>query len=48
MGHETAELTRFLIHHGYSVIFFWVLAEQAGIPYAVTEGDDGPHPAEPG
>ena len=32
MGHETAELTRFLIHHGYSVIFFWVLAEQAGMP----------------
>lgn len=32
MGHEAAELTRFLIHHGYSVIFFWVLAEQAGIP----------------
>lgn len=32
MGHEATELTRFLIHHGYSVIFFWVLAEQAGIP----------------
>lgn len=32
MGHEAAELTRFLIHHGYSVIFFWVLAEQAGMP----------------
>jgi len=32
MGHEAAELTHFLIHHGYSVIFFWVLAEQAGIP----------------
>src|SRR5690242_21791341 len=32
MGHEATELTRFLIHHGYSVIFFWVLAEQAGMP----------------
>ena len=32
MGHEAAELTRFLIRHGYSVIFFWVLGEQAGIP----------------
>jgi membrane protein DedA with SNARE-associated domain len=32
MGHEASEITRFLIHHGYSVIFFWVLAEQAGIP----------------
>ena len=32
MGHEAAELTKFLIHHGYSVIFFWVLAEQAGMP----------------
>lgn len=32
MGHEGAELTRFLIRHGYSVIFFWVLGEQAGIP----------------
>ena len=25
-----------------------MLAEQVGVPYAVTEGDDGPHPAEPG
>jgi membrane protein DedA with SNARE-associated domain len=32
MGHEAAELTSFLIHHGYSVIFLWVLAEQAGMP----------------
>jgi len=32
MGHEAAELTHFLIRHGYSVIFFWVLAEQAGVP----------------
>jgi membrane protein DedA with SNARE-associated domain len=32
MGHDAAEITRFLIRHGYSVIFFWVLAEQAGIP----------------
>ncbi len=32
MGHEATELTRFLIHHGYTVVFFWVLAEQAGIP----------------
>ena len=32
MGHEAAELTRFLIQHGYSVVFFWVLAEQAGMP----------------
>ena len=32
MGHEATELSRFLIRHGYSVIFFWVLAEQAGIP----------------
>jgi membrane protein DedA with SNARE-associated domain len=32
MGHEATEITRFLIQHGYSVIFFWVLAEQAGIP----------------
>jgi membrane protein DedA with SNARE-associated domain len=32
MGHQATELTRFLIQHGYSVIFFWVMAEQAGIP----------------
>jgi membrane protein DedA with SNARE-associated domain len=32
MGHDAAEITRFLIRHGYSVIFFWVFAEQAGIP----------------
>src|SRR5947209_2448310 len=32
MRHEAAHLTQFLIRHGYSVIFFWVLAEQAGIP----------------
>jgi len=32
MGHEATELTRFLIQHGYAVVFFWVLAEQAGIP----------------
>jgi len=32
MGHEASEITQFLIRHGYSVIFFWVLAEQAGIP----------------
>ncbi len=32
MGHEATELSRFLIRHGYSVIFFWVLGEQAGIP----------------
>ena len=32
MGHEAREITQFLIHHGYSVIFFWVLGEQAGIP----------------
>ena len=32
MGHEASEVTQFLIRHGYSVIFFWVLAEQAGIP----------------
>ena len=32
MGHPAAELTQFLIRHGYSVIFFWVLIEQAGIP----------------
>lgn len=32
MGHEASEITHFLIRHGYSVIFFWVLAEQAGIP----------------
>ncbi len=30
--HEAAEITQFLIRHGYSVIFFWVLGEQAGIP----------------
>lgn len=32
MGHEAAQITQFLIRHGYSVIFFWVLAEQGGIP----------------
>ena len=32
MGHQATELTQFLIRHGYSVIFLWVLAEQAGIP----------------
>jgi len=32
MGHEASEITHFLIRHGYSVIFFWVLAEQGGIP----------------
>jgi membrane protein DedA with SNARE-associated domain len=32
MGHEATELTHFLIRHGYSVIFFWVLAEQGGLP----------------
>jgi membrane protein DedA with SNARE-associated domain len=32
MGHEASEFAQFLIRHGYSVIFFWVLAEQAGIP----------------
>lgn len=32
MGHEASEITQFLIRHGYSVIFFWVMAEQAGIP----------------
>jgi membrane protein DedA with SNARE-associated domain len=32
MGHEASEITQFLIRHGYSVIFFWVLGEQAGIP----------------
>lgn len=32
MGHDAAEITHFLIRHGYSVIFFWVFAEQAGIP----------------
>jgi len=32
MGHEAAQLTSFLIHHGYLVIFAWVLAEQAGMP----------------
>jgi membrane protein DedA with SNARE-associated domain len=32
MGHEATEITQFLIRHGYSVIFFWVLAEQGGIP----------------
>lgn len=32
MGHEASEISHFLIRHGYSVIFFWVLAEQAGIP----------------
>ncbi|HKT26085.1 MAG TPA: VTT domain-containing protein [Terriglobales bacterium] len=32
MGHEATELTRFLVQHGYSVVFFWVLAEQAGVP----------------
>jgi len=33
MGHEATEITQFLVRHGYSVIFFWVLAEQAGIPF---------------
>src|SRR3954464_4545863 len=23
---------QFLLHHGYSVLFFWVLAEQSGLP----------------
>lgn len=32
MGHEAIELTRFLIQHGYMVVFLWVLAEQAGVP----------------
>jgi len=32
MGHEATELTRFLVQHGYAVVFFWVFAEQAGIP----------------
>lgn len=32
MSHQATELTRFLIQHGYTVVFFWVLAEQAGIP----------------
>jgi membrane protein DedA with SNARE-associated domain len=32
MGHEASEFAQFLIRHGNSVIFFWVLAEQAGIP----------------
>ncbi len=26
------ELLQFLIHHGYAVLFFWVLAEQVGAP----------------
>lgn len=25
-------LIRFLLHHGYSVLFFWILLEQAGLP----------------
>ncbi|HKW89044.1 MAG TPA: VTT domain-containing protein [Candidatus Acidoferrales bacterium] len=25
-------LIRFLVHHGYSVLFFWVLLEQGGLP----------------
>ena len=27
-----SELFRFLIHHGYAVLFVWVLAEQVGAP----------------
>ena len=26
------EVIQFLIHHGYAVIFTWVLAEQIGVP----------------
>jgi len=26
------ELVEFLVHHGYSFLFFWVLGEQAGLP----------------
>ncbi len=32
MGHEASEFAQFLIRHGNSVIFFWVMAEQAGVP----------------
>jgi len=27
-----SELFQFLIHHGYAVLFLWVLAEQVGAP----------------
>ena len=26
------QIVEFLIHHGYSFLFFWVLGEQAGLP----------------
>ena len=26
------EIVEFLVHHGYSVLFLWVLGEQAGLP----------------
>ena len=28
-----ADMLQFVVLHGYTLLFFWVLAEQAGLPF---------------